>query len=180
MFSEKEIQEYKSKKAPKELEFMVKSKFAEERKPKRWIKAAVAYASAAAACILCVIVVSLFMENRQADITLNGQTLEGSLLFYDISPASDMRSSPNFSIPMEIDPKGEAQIKVSYGAVVLSDGTSKKTLDISEKTELCWEIARDKSLPECILAIDTGDSITKITLTYDYEKNAIKAEKTVD
>lgn len=180
MFSEKEIQEYKSKRAPKELEFIVKAKLREEQKPKVWIKTMVASAGAVAACFLCVLAVSLFMGNRQADITLNGQNLESSLLFYDISPATDMRSSPNFSIPLEIDPKGEADISVSYGVVVLSDGTSAESFEICGKTVLCWEIERDKSLPECILAVDTGDSITKITLTYDYENNAIKATKTID
>jgi len=180
MFSEKEIEAYKSKRAPKKLEFMVKDSLREERKPKRWMKVFIASASAVAACLVCVLIISALMGNPQADITMNGQRLEGSLLFYDISPAIDMRSSPNFSIPMEIDPKGEAEITVSYGAIVLSDGTSEKKLELSEKTGLCWEIERDKSLPDCILTIDTGDSITKITLTYDYENNAIKATKTVD
>ena len=120
MFSDKEIQAYKKISAPPELYYNLKSSVATKSRfrPSVVIKAAVSIA----ACLIIAVVVILYSSNKSPDIVCNGQSLHSSVLFYDVSPVSDMRESTALVIPFSFELHEDVEITLSRGRLTDSDG----------------------------------------------------------
>ncbi len=165
MFSEKQINAYKNISAPNELRSKVMS--ASAGKKRFSIMHTVSAVAAVAACFALIAAVVLTMQSPTPEIVCNGQVLEESVLFYDISPASDMRASPVFSVPFEFILGSDTNISVSYGRMILSDGTSVDGAELCGDVSLWWEIPRSEDIPTCEMELTVDNCITVITLTFD-------------
>ena len=134
-------------------------------------------AGAVAACLVLMSAVLLLMGSPSPEIICNGQVLESSLLFYDISPASDMRASPVFSVPFEFDLTEDTEITVSYGRLVNAEGEPIDLSAFNGKTEIWWELPRNGEDLSCKMVLEYKNSTTVITLSYDDAQKTISATK---
>ncbi len=170
MFSNEELQSYRDIKAPEELyEKVIQSSSSHKRRLHGLTYAAVTIAA-------CFVIVFTRTPN-DISVNVNGQELHKTIQFYDISPASDMRTSPVFSIPMEIDAEHETKISVSHGVLILPDGNAVMELTTDGNTTFCWEFPRGDELPLCRLKMQSGRKTSYIDLTYDNDTNIIIATK---
>ena len=175
MFSDKQIETYKKISAPPELYDKIKSS---SEKRSRFIPASVLrIAGAVAACLVLVSAVLLLMGRPSPEIICNGQVLEDSVLFYDISPASDMRVSPVFTVPFEFELTGDTEITVSYGRLVTPEGDEVDSTSFKGKTEIWWELPRKGEDLSCEMVLEDKNGTTRITLSYDDTEKTIRATK---
>lgn len=177
MFPKKELDAYQSIKAPDTLYRKIQEASEGQKRTSR-LPAIRLIGTMAACLVLIVAVIGFFPRKGSPEIILNGQRLESSAFFYDISPASEIRSSPVFSVPLEIDLQGEATLTVSYGQMIAEDHEASSVLTADGPISLWWEFPRGEELPLCEMEIQTEESITLITLTYDHAEKTITATKT--
>ena len=167
MFKEQELNIYRSISAPTELYEKVMA----VRKPRlHWQKYA---AGLVAACLVLALGAGFFFRGGSPDIIVNGQPLESSVVYYDLSPAAEMRTSPVVTVPLELELPRDAQITVTEGQLSLDGKSSGKTLSASGSVSLLWEIPREKEALSCEMHIDDGNAITTLTLTYEESKITI-------
>ena len=169
MFSKEDLQSYRDIKAPDELYDRVM-----QSRPsrKRNVYGLACTAVAIAACLAI-----LLIRTPDATIIVNGQQLHKTVQFYDLLPTSDMRTSPVFSIPMEIDGKTETTLSVSHGVLTLPNGNTVTELTTKERIAFHWEFPRSDNLSLCRLKIQRGREISYIDLTYDHTTGMIRATK---
>ena len=175
MFSDKEIQAYKKISAPPEVLCKIKSS-TENRKvfPRM---AFVRAAGALAACVAIVIALAIFLRTPSPDIVCNGQELSDSIVFYDITPASDMRESTVFSVPFELYLSEDTDISVSFGNLVDADGeTLEKTLK-KGKVEALWLLNGSDRPETCEMVLEGKKNTTVITLIYDENNKSVNVTK---
>ncbi len=176
MFSKKELDAYKSIQAPNTLHRKIQEAC---RQQKRALRLPQMGLIAAAACLVLIVgLMGFFPRQGTPKIVLNGQTLEDSVFFYDISPASELRSSPVFSVPLELTLPDETVLAVSYGQMLTNDSDPAKTLTAQGDLELWWEFPRGEELPTLEMTLDSENGQTLITLTYDPAEKTITATKT--
>ena len=172
MFKEKEIQAYRAIGAPQELYAKVM-----ESQPTRRLRL-MPMVSSLAACLVLVVVLGLFLRSNGPKIVLNGQALEDTIVFYDISPASDVRSSPEFSVPVELKLTRKAEITVSHGYMTVDGGNPSTSLTADDAVTVWWRIERSEVMPVCEMEICDSKGTTLITLNYNNaEITATKKEK---
>ena len=147
MFSKEQISAYQNVSAPSELRNKVLDACLIEKQKRS--HGPLGSLAVLAACLILCIGLSLHHEAAEPEIFCNGQELSDSVLFYDISPASDMRTSPVFSIPFEFSLEQETEISVSRGSLVLSDGSYVQRVTMEGDQTLWWEIPREDEMPEC-------------------------------
>ncbi len=176
MFSDKEIQAYKKISAPPELYGKIKSSVTTKSRfiPSVVIKTV----GAVAACFIIAVAIMMFGANPEPDIICNGQELQSSMLFYDISPASDKRESSVLSVPFEIELREDTEIVLSCGRLVTSEGESVDGILKKGKLEIWWEIPESDKKIDCEMVLKGEKTTTVITLTYDNAKKAVRATKT--
>ena len=176
MFSDKEIEAYRKISAPPELYDKIKSS---EINRKRSISAGVIKTiGAIAACFILVSAVLLMMRNPSPEIICNGQVLEDTVLFYDISPASDMREAPAFTVPFEFELTDDTKVTVSYGRMVSPDGDAIDGSCLKGETEIWWELPRKGEDLSCEMILRDKHGTTVIILSYDNAEKTISATKT--
>ena len=178
MFSDKEIQAYKKISAPPELYSEIKSSAVTKNRFASPVL--IKTMGAVAACLVIAVAVMIFAQKPEHSIVCNGQELRDSVLFYDISPVSDMReftASPKIAIPFELDLREDTEITVSQGETVTADGKVIEGTVKEGKIELWWEIPKSNSDISCEMMLKGEKSTTVITLTYDNEAKAVRATK---
>lgn len=185
MFQEKEIKAYQNLKAPDSIYNNIQEslhtqstddKLNENKIIKMHI---IRVITTIAACLILVVGIRFMNRNDSVKIVLNGQNLETQVLFYDISPASDLRSSPIFSVPLELDIHTETKLSVSYGTMRFSENEATVNKMVSQSVSLWWELPRSsEEIPVCEMLLEDKNGVTKITLTYNSADKTITATKT--
>lgn len=183
MFQEKEVKAYQNLKAPdilyNRIEVLMQDESVKRKVKQVKQKRILRMVCTIAACMILVIAIGLSNHNTPTGIILNGQKLETSVWFYDISPASDLRSSPIFSVPLELDIQSKTKLSVSYGTMRFLDGEVTVNKTVHQPASLWWELPRDEAqIPVCELYLEDEQGVTKITLTYDDAEKIITATKT--
>ena len=168
MFNEQELNTYRSITAPQELH----DKIMAAKKPKiHWSRYA---AGLVAACLVLVLGLGFFFQGGEPGIIINGQTLESSMTYHDVVPASEMRTSDTFTVPMELELSGKTDIFVTQGQLTLGDGDPTNELSASGSITLLWKIPRGTDV--CEMRIDSGKNLTTLTLEYDETQITITKE----
>lgn len=167
MFKEQELNSYRSIRAPEELY----GKIMAAKKPQRhWQKYT---AGLVAACLVLVLGAGFFFRGGSPNIAVNGQPLESSVVYYDLSVATEMRSAPVVTVPVELELSRPAEISVTEGELSMNGQIGGKTLKASDSVALVWEIPREEETLNCEMLIDDGRSVTTLTLTYEETKITI-------
>lgn len=167
MFKEQELNTYRSICAPEELYEKVMA----AKKPQRpWQRYATGLV---AACLVLALGAGFFFRGGSPDIIVNGQPLESSVVYYDLSTTAEMRTSPVVTVPVELELTRNAQITVTEGQLSLDGKSSGKTLSASASVTLLWEIPREEETLSCEMHIDDGKAVTILTLTYEESKITI-------
>ena len=161
MFNQEQKEAYRSIRASAELYDRVLEKTAQK---KRWVMPAV---SALAACLVLVVALGFFWRSEGPHVVLNGQTLEKNIVFYDISPAADTRSAPDFCVPVELELTRRSEITVSHGCMTLEGGESAQMLTAEDSVTVWWKIERSEVMPVCEMEIRDSKGTTLITLHYN-------------
>lgn len=176
MFTEEEIKQWQEIKASKELVFNLE-KMSKTHKKKRIYNNIIKVMSAAAACIAVIVAVGIFVGHDNTTIKINGQQLDESVCFYDISPASEKQRSSGLTIPVELYPDGKTDVTVSDG-VVYTDGSGEtKSVTVKEDIMLWWKIADIGTKTQYYMDIDCcGETITVI-LSYNEEDRSVTVTK---
>ena len=156
MFKEQELNTYRSISAPQELY----DKIMAAQKPKRKWRPQYA-AGLVAACLVLAMGAGFFFRGGEPGIMINAQTLESTVVFHELAPASEMRNSDVLMVPVELDLPRKSQISVTQGQLILGDAPSREVTAFGTVTVL-WEIPRGTS--KCELYIDDGKAVTTLTL----------------
>ena len=175
MFSDKEIQAYKKLSAPPDLYNKIKSSVA--KKSRLRMSVFVKTAGAIAACFVIATVVLIFGINKSPDITCNGQSLQSSVLFYDVSPATDMRESTALVVPFTFELREDVEITLSRGRLVDADGEAIDGTFEKGETDVWWEIPRSEKYMDCEMILKGKKNTTTIKLTCDNTEKTIKVTK---
>ena len=165
MFKEQQLNTYRSICAPEELYEKV---MAAQKPQRHWQKYA---PGLAAACLVLAFCAGFFFRGGSPNIIVNGQSLESSVVYYDLSVASEMRTSPVVTVPVELKLPRNAEITVTEGQISL-DGQCGKTLNASASVTILWEIPREEA-QNCEMHIDDGRAVTTLALTYEETKITI-------
>ena len=167
MFKEQELNTYRSIHAPEELY----GKIMAAKKPQRhWQKYT---AGLVAACLVLALGVGFFFRGGSPDIVVNGQPLESSVVYYDLSVATETRNTPVVTVPVELELPRKAQITVTEGQLIADGQNSAKNLKASGTVTVLWEIPREAETLNCQMLIDDGKAVTTLTLTYEESKITI-------
>ena len=160
MFKEQQRNAYQSIRAPQELHDKI---MAAKKPAKRW---QTYIPSLAAACLVLVLSATLFLGGSEPSIMINGQRLDSSIVYHDLSPASDMRSSPVITVPVELKLADLARITVSHGALLTEEGAAVE-VSAEGSVTLYWEIPKEAEMPLCEMHIRHGKDVTTLTLAYE-------------
>lgn len=167
MFKEQELNSYRSIKAPQELY----DKIMAAKKPKvHWSRYA---AGLVAACLVLVMGIGFFFRGGEPGIIINGQLLDSSVVYHDLAPAAELRSSEVLTVPLELELSGRSQIVVTQGRLTLDGNEPTDELTTSGTVTLLWEVPRGAS--GCEMHIESGKILT--TLTLEYEETQITITK---
>ena len=171
MFSDKEIQAYKKISAPPELYYNVKSSAVEKSRIR--VSVIIKTLGAVAACFMIAVAVMIFASTKSPDINCNGQSLNSSILFYDVSPVSDTRESTALVVPFTFELHEDVEITLSKGRLIDADGEAIEGTFKKGEIEVFWEIPRSDKQIDCEMVLKGEKNTTVIELNYD------KTEKTI-
>lgn len=167
MFKEQELNSYRSIKAPQELY----DKIMAAQKPKvYWPRYA---AGLVAACLVLAMGIGFFFRGGEPGIIINGQLLDTSVVYHDLAPAAELRSSEMLAVPVELELSGRSRICVTHGRLIMDGKEPTDELTASGTVILLWEVPRGAS--ECEMHIQSGKKLT--TLTLEYEETQITITK---
>ena len=156
MFKEQELNTYRSITAPQELY----DKILAAQKPKRhWSRYATGLA---AACLVLAMGAGFFFRGSAPGIVIHGQQLESSVVFHDVSPAVELRTSGTLTVPVELELSKKSRITVTQGQLTLGEEKPTQELTASGSVTLLWEVPR--GCEQCELFIDNGKKLTTLTL----------------
>lgn len=165
MFEEQELNIYRSIKAPQELH----DKIMAAQKPKvHWSRYA---ASLVAACLVLVMGVGVFFRGGEPGIMINGEALESSVVYHDLAPTAEMRSSDVLTVPVEMELSGKSRITVTQGQLILGDNEPSQQVTASGNVTILWEVPRGSTM--CELCIASGKKLTTLTLENENSKITI-------
>lgn len=168
MFREQERMAYQSIRAPREL----REKIMAKKKPAKRLP--VYLTTALAACLVLAIGLSFFLPGGNAPgITINGQQLKDTIVYYDVSPASDMRNIPVLTVPVDLEISDESDICVSCGTLVREGEDPVTMLTVSENISLVWQLPKTEQMPICEMTITAGSTVTTLTLQYNQSEITI-------
>lgn len=179
MFNQKEIEAYKSIKAPDSLRDNIMADYDLDYTPKHTLYSGrlKAFASVAA-CVILIIAFSVFTmkDFGSFSASVNGERLSSeSILFTSNQPAlmtADARALSTVSVPIELDIHRDTEITVSNGTMqVLDDKTgevlfTETTINTDTDTSVCWEVIIDDASPYKMTVSDTKKTHV-ITLAFD-------------
>lgn len=165
MFQEQERMAYQSIHAPEALRQKVMAK-----KPVRHLP--MYLTTALAACLALVIGLGFLFRGGEPGISVNGQTLKDSIVYYDLSVA-DLRSAPVLTVPVDLELSGESEISVSHGSLIREGESPVSRLTASDDLSLSWQISKTEEIPICEMTITQGKDVTTITLEYNQSEITI-------
>lgn len=167
MFKEQELNTYRSITAPQELY----DKIMAAKRPKvHWPKYA---AGLVAACLVLLMGVGFFFRGGEPGIMINGQPLESSVVYHDLSPVAELRTSDVLTVPVVLELPTKSRITVTQGQLTLGNGEPSQEVTASGSVTLFWEVPRGTAM--CELHIDGGKAVT--TLTLENEETQIMITK---
>lgn len=145
MFDEKQINAYHSIKAPDRIYKRLKRKN---------------YSiGAIAACLLCVIALSVFFMPEKTEIKINGQVIEKTQIVFE----NKLRKN-EIEIPIDLKIKEKTEISVSKGILVNGE-KEEKVFVIDDDAQLFW-IVDFEEIP-CEISISDKKGVKSFTLIYD-------------
>ena len=178
MISNKDIEKYRSIKAPSELRTRVlRACEIEERKQKanqsgrffanpRFIRGM----SAVAACLVLVMLsfVAVRMVSVDASLTYNGNEVSGGIEMGGAAMGAKSVASIS-GIPLSIETNGKATVKVSHGYIYVADSEGNAVdcgddLEISENTDIWWDVSGENE--KCFLTVSTKNETTEYILEF--------------
>ncbi len=173
MFNKSQIDAYSNIKAPDELFQKVINSKPKESKI-YYLPLAVSFV----ACLMLIFGSVFYWGSYNPQVTINGQNLTESVVFYDISPAkvSDMRSSPVLSVPIELELDEETTISVSAGVLVLENGERVKYNSCKDTISFIWEIERTGDLLEAEMTLKCDKGTKEITITQNEADGSFTAK----
>lgn len=145
MFDEEQINAYKNIKAP-------------ERIYKRLNKKNYSFL-AIVACLVCVIMLSVFFKPVDTKITVKGQIIENTVVATD----NKLRST-DIEIPFELDIKEKTEITVSKGQILFNE-KEETTVTIKDGGSFVW-IVKNDDVP-CEISISDKKGVKSFTLIYE-------------
>lgn len=169
MFSDKEMKAYRGIKAPEELYRSIVGTKRKERNTLRII-------TALAACLV-LIVTSVFIFKGKSNIIVNGQPLDGRIVFYDTATAKARSVSSAISVPIEIKAEGKTEISVLHGHVLVDGNEPSKDITISSAETLRWEITPTDGDDVYEMRITDKKGTSIISLRYNDTKITVTKEK---
>ena len=156
MFKEQELNTYRSITAPQELY----DKIMAAKKPRvHWSRYA---AGLVAACLVLVMGVGFFFRGGEPGIVISGQSLESSIVYHDLSMATELRSADVFTVPVELELSGRSRITVTHGQLIMGEDEPSQQVTASGTVTLHWEISRGTEM--CEMHIRSGKMLTILTL----------------
>lgn len=167
MFTEQQRNAYQSIQAPPEL----REKILGKKKTKRHIPAYIG--TALAACLVLAIGVGSFLSGGNPEIKCYGQKLDSSIVYYDVSPASEMRSASVLSVPVELELSGESEIFVDQGCLIREGETVGNQVSADSDLTLTWQVSKNKENFPCEMTIIHEEDVTTISLNYEDTKITI-------
>lgn len=168
MFTDEEIQVYRSVKAPVNL----REKITKPRKKPRKI---FYFSSIGVACF--ILIIFGFVINNQSNIVVNGQILNDSIVFYDTSVSKSRAVSSKVSIPIEINALHSTEVSVSQGLISLEGSNPSKEIVISSSSTIWWEITPSETDNLFEMRISNNKGVEKVTLKYENTKITATKEK---
>ena len=166
MFREQERMAYQSIRAPEEL----REKIMAKKKPTKGLP--MYLTTALAACLVLAIGIGLFFPGGNAPgITVNGQPLKDTVVYYDVAAAADMRSTSFLTVPVELELSEESEISVSQGTLTAEDGSPAPQRWASGTVSLLWQLPREQAT--CKMTITDGRNVTTLTLQYNQSEITI-------
>lgn len=172
MFSEKERAAYQSIRAPQALYDKV---MGAEKPARRWTSYV---PTLAAACLVLVLGMGFFFRGGEPGIVIQGQSLVSSVEYYHAVPASELRSVPTVTVPVELELPRATRVSVTAGQLTCQGKEPGTELKVSGSVTLYWEIPGDAEPGRCEMHIGTGRNAT--VLTYEYEETKITLTKKGD
>lgn len=164
MFTEQQRNAYRSIQAPPEL----REKILGKKKAKRHFPAYLG--SALAACLVIAVGIGLFLPGGEPGILCNGQRLENSIVYYDVAPASEMRSASVLSVPVDLELSEESEISVNAGCLIRAGENVGSHLSAASDISLTWQLSKTKEIFPCEMTITSEEDVTTITLNYEETK----------
>ena len=145
MFDEKQINAYHNIKAP-------------DRIYKRLKKKNYSF-GAIAACLLCVLALSVFFIPEKSEIKVNGQVIENNQVVFE----NKLRST-EVEIPFNLKIKEKTEIRVSQG--ILVNGEKEDTVFVIEDdAEIFWRVEAEET--PCEINISDKKGVKSFTLIYE-------------
>ena len=176
MFSEKQIAAYRAVKAPEEVRRAVMA-HAVRTKKRSGTFLSRAGALAAAFCLVAALVFAFSPKSGGASLMLGGVAVEENAVFYDASFASEMRSTPSFSLSVDVKTEGETEVSVSRGLLVNAEGEGREEVRSAEDLSLIWVLPKEEEVFSCSLSLQDAAGATLFMLSYDPVQNALRIEK---
>ena len=162
MFSQNQLDAYKNIKAPAELYAKIK-----DAKPRKKPLYLIPIAASLAACLV-ILFCSVFAQSKayMPGVLVNGQKLESSVMFYDVSPADIMesRTTPKLQVPIQLNIQEKTEITVTEGLVKF-ENVQNETITIDKSSTVYWEIEQTSPFPQCKMTLSSASATTVITLT---------------
>lgn len=184
MFKEQEKVEYFNTKAPNELKNRTRSSIQQKKRSiakKRKIRIV------AVACCACMIIVTNVMYQNSTIIKVNDVPVS----YLDVKVKSEPENTPSTIsmvrniepqrvIPMEIDVRGKAYIKVSEGRIYTKNDNvdladSIQELDIQKSDVIYWEVDANTTTATCI--VTTGKKEYHYIIENDESECKIKLKQ---
>ena len=181
MFDEKEIRAYRSVSAPADLRERVLSSCAERPRERRSFSAMIRATAGAAACLLLVVVLSVFTMGNFGDVSVSvsGETLlpEGSASVHPehgVAPLSAQPTgksiTPSVSFPIALALSEKTEITVSGGEMKMTaDGAVSfgTALAADGQVLIDWYINPDDTENAFVMTLRGALKSETLTLAYD-------------
>ena len=166
MFSDNEIKAYRSIKAPEGI-------YEKLSRPQRSYADTLRIITAVAACFVLVIS-AVFVFKGENDVIVNGQKLNGSVVFYDTSSAMARSVSSTISVPLEFKVSDKTTVSALQGSISV-DGEPKTEVEILKSEVIWWEVPTDKDEVFKLLVTDKK-GVKTISLKYENTKITVTKE----
>jgi len=122
-----------------------------------------------AACLVCAVMLTIFLRPNETKIMAGGQTLENSVVVEET-----LMRSAEITVPFKIENGETTEITVSEGALLFS-GSESKTLTVDGDGTFSWQIEK-KDLPAEI-SISDENGVKSFTLIYENSKYILRRKE---
>lgn len=144
MFNEKQINAYHNIKAPNRIY-------------KRLHRKNYSFA-VLAACLVCVLMLSVFFIPEKKQIKINGQVIEENQILFE----NKIRST-EIEIPIDLKIKEKTEISVSEGNLI--GETEGKILVLEDDGRILWKVEKEDT--PCEISISDKKGVKSFTLIYE-------------